>query len=112
MEEFSVKSERNNGVAVVTVTGRVDSVTAATLDSELAKIAHHDKKIVLDLFEVAYMSSAGVRAIVKALQGATKSGGGLKLAAVPRHVMDVLETVGMLQLLEIYPAAEDAAESF
>jgi len=112
MDDFSIKSERNGNVTIVTISGRVDSVTAAALDSELAKIVREDKKIILNLKNMAYLSSAGVRAIIKALQSAQKSGGGVKLASVPEQVMEVLQTVGMMQMLQAYPSVDEAVASF
>ncbi len=84
MDDFSVKSERKGNVTVVAISGRVDSVTAAAMDAELANIVRENNKMVLDLKDVSYLSSAGVRAIVRVLHGAKKSGGGVKLAVCPR----------------------------
>ncbi len=112
MENFSVTSEGRGDVLVVSVNGRVDSVTAATLDAELGKLAHEHKKIALNLKHVAYLSSAGVRAIVRTLQQAKKSGGGVRLASIPSHVADVLETVGMMQMLEVFPTVDEAVAGF
>lgn len=112
MDEFSVSSELNEGVSIVTVTGRVDSVTAAALDTELAKIVSTHKQIVLNLKGVDYLSSAGVRAVVRALRNAEKSGGGVKLANIPNVVAEVLETVGMMQALEVYPTVDEAVAGF
>jgi anti-sigma B factor antagonist len=112
MDDFSVKSELNGQVAVVAVSGRVDSVSAGTLYAELAKIVHENKKIVLDLKDVVYLSSAGVRAIVRILQSAQKSGGGVKLASIPENVREVLQTVGMMQMLQSYPSVDEAMASF
>ena len=112
MEEFSVKGKIIGNVSVAAVTGRVDSATAVTLDSELSKMAHANDRIVLDLSGIAYMSSAGVRAIVKIMQSTSKAGGGVKLTSVPQNVMDVFETVGMMQILQIYPSVDEAVASF
>jgi len=76
MDNFSIEHEHQGDVTVVTVAGRVDSVTAATMDAELGKIVHENRKIVLNLKEIRYLSSAGVRAILKASQSTQKSGGG------------------------------------
>ena len=43
MEEFSVKSESKGDVVIAVVTGRIDSVTATSLDKELGKIVHGNK---------------------------------------------------------------------
>jgi anti-sigma B factor antagonist len=112
MEELSIKNERNKNVTVITVSGRVDSVTAATLDAELAKIVSDNYRIVLDLKDVSYLSSAGVRAIVRTLQSAQKLGGGVKLAQIPENVSEVLQTVGMMQMMQVYSSVDEAVGSF
>lgn len=112
MDDFSMTINPNGDVTIVTISGRVDSVTAASMDAELAKIVHDNKKIVLDLKDVAYMSSAGIRAIMKLLQSAQKAGGGVKLANVPANVVEVLETVGMMQMVEVFPTVDEAVASF
>ncbi len=112
MDDFSVQSERKGAVTVLTVSGRVDSVTAVTLDEELAKIVRENNKIVLELKDMVYLSSAGVRAMMKALQSSRKSGGGVKLAAVPEHVMEVLQTVGVMEILQSHSSVDEAVASF
>lgn len=112
MDELSVRNDLTGDVAVVTVSGRVDSVTASKLDAELAKIVHGNKKMVIKLKDVVYLSSAGVRAIVRTLQAAQKSGGGVKLASVSEPVETVLRTVGMMEMLKAYPSVEEAVASF
>jgi anti-sigma B factor antagonist len=112
MDDLSVKSELNGNITVVTISGRVDSVTAATMEAELAKIVHENKRMVLDLKDVTYMSSAGVRAIVEILRTAQKSGGGIKLACISDSVAEVLQTVGMMELLRSYPSVDEAVASF
>lgn len=112
MSAFSIQHEHQGDIAVVTVSGRIDSVTAATLDADLGKIVHDHKKVVLDIKGVEYMSSAGVRAIMKALRTAQKSDGSVKLAGITKLVADVLETVGMLELLQSYPSVDEAVASF
>ncbi len=112
MDDFSISRILSGDVAVVTVAGRVDSFTAATLDAELAKIVQENKKLVLDLKDMAYLSSAGVRAIMRALQTAQRSGGGVKLARVPALVDEVLQTVGVMQILDAHPSVDDAVAAF
>lgn len=95
------------------VMGRVDSDTAPELDDALTKLLQANKnKIVLNLQGVDYMSSAGLRAMVKAYQSAKKSGGDVHLASVSDPVEVILRTVGMMQMLKMYPTDQDAMASF
>ena len=112
MDEFSMNSSLDGKVAVVTIAGRVDSATAPKMDAELEKIVSENKKIVLDLKDVAYMSSAGVRAIVKALRHAHKRGGRLKLARPSDPIVEILHTIGMMEVVQAYPSVEEAVASF
>ena len=69
------------------IKGSVDSDTAPELDSALENLLNSEKnKIVLNLESVEYLSSAGLRALVKALKEAQKSGGDLRLAAVSEPI--------------------------
>ena len=112
MDKFSVHSDMSGNVAVVTASGRFDSETAPSLDVELSKVVSEKNKIVLDLKGVDYLSSAGLRAIVKALQAVRKSGGGVKLACASEPVETILRTVGMMEMLKMFPSVEAAVASF
>lgn len=112
MSQLSVQSETMGGVAVVTVTGRIDSESAPAFDDELAKIVTGNSKLVLDLKGVDYMSSAGIRALVKASQAVEKSGGAIRLASVPELVNSVMYTVGLNQKLGSYASVDEAVASF
>ena len=112
MDEFSVTSEPKKNATVVMITGRVDSFTAEILDTKFSKIAQEQNKLVLDLQNVSYLSSAGVRAILRVAQSAHKVGGDVKLARVPKLVGEALYMVGVLEKLEAYPTVEEAMASF
>ncbi len=112
MDGFSVQSNTSGSVAVVTAAGRIDSETAPILDAELTKAGNETNKIVVDLKDVEYLSSAGLRAIVKALQAAQQSGGGVKLACASESVITILRTVGMMEMLKMYPSVSDAVAGF
>ena len=112
MDNFSIGHEHNGEVTVVKVAGRVDSITAATMDAELEKVTQEHKKIVIDLKDASYLSSAGVRAILKASQNVQKAGGGVRLANIPALVRDVLENVGVMEILKVYATVDEAVASF
>jgi len=80
MAMLSIETDNTQSVSVMKVKGRVDSETAPELDDALTKLLQNNKnKIVLNLQGVDYMSSAGLRAMVKAYQNAKKSGGDVRL---------------------------------
>jgi anti-sigma B factor antagonist len=113
MQSLSLDTDNTQEVSVMKVRGRVDSETAPELDDALTKLLQDNRnKIVLNLQGVDYMSSAGLRAMVKAYQAAKKSGGDVRLAAVSNPVEVILRTVGLMQMLQMYPTDQEAMASF
>ena len=113
MQGLLLETDTRQAISVIRVRGRVDSETAPELDDALTKLLQDNRnKIVLDLQGVEYMSSAGLRAVVKAYQTAKKSGGDLRLASVSQPVEVILRTVGMMQMLQMYPTDQEAMASF
>jgi anti-sigma B factor antagonist len=98
---------------VIKVTGRVDSATAPELEKALQALMDAERsRIVLDLQETDYMSSAGLRVLVATHKTAKKNGGGLCLAQPSARVMEVLELAGLTPVFEIYPDVVAAVGSF
>ena len=108
MDMLSIETDNTQTISVMKVKGRVDSEAAPQLDDALTKLLQSNRnKIVLNLQDVNYMSSAGLRAMVKAYQSANKSGGDVRLAAVSEPIEVILRTVGMM-----FSTSEEAAAGF
>lgn len=100
-------------VTVMAVSGRVDSATAPDLEAELKKLVDADKtQIVLDLKDVEYMSSAGLRAMVSTLKAVKRVNGDLRLASPSARVEEVLRLAGLTSIFSIHPSREEAVASF
>lgn len=113
MTSLTIHTDNSQSISIMKVIGRVDSDTAPELDEALTKLLQDNQnRIVLDLEGVEYMSSAGLRAVVKAYQAATRSGGDVRLACVSTPVEVILRTVGMMQMLKMYPSDQEAVASF
>jgi anti-sigma B factor antagonist len=113
MSTLSFETDNTQSASVMKVKGRVDSDSAPELETALTKLLNEGRnKIVLNLQSVDFLSSAGLRAIVKAYQGAKKTGGDVRLAAVSEPIEVILRTVGMMQMLKMYPTDQEAVASF
>jgi anti-sigma B factor antagonist len=97
----------------MSVSGRVDSATAPDLESSLKKLVESDKtQIVLDLKDVEYMSSAGLRAMVSTLKAVKRVNGDLRLANPSPRVEEVLRLAGLTSIFSIHPTQDEAVASF
>lgn len=83
----------------VTPVGRVDTITANELDQALANLAGVNT-LILDLGQVPYISSAGLRTILITQKRMGRQGK-MKLRNVMPEVLDVFEMTGFSDLLTI-----------
>lgn len=96
---MSFKIERNSehGFAL---TGRLDSIAAPVLEAEIAPLFSSVRSLKLDMEKLEYISSAGLRVILKA-QKALEKKDGLKLSNVPAPVKEVFDITGFSDFLKI-----------
>lgn len=83
----------------IAITGRIDTTTAPELESAIDEI-NGVTELVLDFAGVEYISSAGLRVILKA-QKKMNQDGKMKLINVNDDVMDVFDITGFLDILTI-----------
>ena len=110
MMDINVSTHDN--VTLIEVSGRIDSMNASQLGEALAnEINGGHNQMVLDLANVEYMSSAGLREIVSALKK-IRATGDLRLAQPSSRVREVLEMAGLDTIFRIYGTQLEALGSF
>lgn len=100
-------------VDLLKVSGRVDSSNSNELDDALqTRLDEGRSNLVLDLSEVNYISSSGLRALVAALRASKKKGGDVRLASPSERVQEVLGLAGLDTLFESYDDVTAAVGSY
>ena len=89
---------------VLALNGRLDVQTGPSLDAVIPESG----PVLLDLSELSYVSSAGLRSILQALKKAKSSGESLRLCSIQPTVMKLLELSGFLSLVSTYPDRDSA----
>ena len=84
---------------IIAVSGRVDTVTAPELEANLK--FGDAKLVVLDLKEVPYMSSAGLRLLLTSHKAMAAKGGRFEIANVQSAVREILEITGFSDIFNI-----------
>jgi anti-sigma B factor antagonist len=108
-----MNTDNTQSVSVMKAKGRIDSETAPEFEHALLQLLEDNRsKIVLNLQAIDFLSSAGLRTMVKALKGAQSCGGDIRLVSVPEPIQGILLTVGMNQMFKIFPTTEDALIGF
>ena len=85
---------------VIEVAGRLDTITAPMLDKTINEDIPGVKNLILDLKEVAYVSSAGLR-VLQSAQKKMQKVGSMKVRNVCSEVMEVFEMTGFADILVI-----------
>ena len=80
--------------------GRIDTLSAPELEKKLCEILDGVSELVLDMAKVEYISSAGLRIILK-IQKLMLRQGKMKLISVNESVMEVFEITGFSDILTI-----------
>ncbi len=80
--------------------GRIDTVTAPEFEQKIVENLDGVSDLVLDMTNVKYVSSAGLRVILKVQKVMIKQGN-MKLIGVNKSVMEVFEVTGFLKILKI-----------
>ena len=88
-----------SGKAVVVLEGRLDTVTAPSLEKELASL-EDVTELVLDFKALDYISSAGLRVLLSAQKAMSKQGG-MKICRVNDTIMEIFEVTGFSDILTI-----------
>jgi anti-sigma B factor antagonist len=99
---------------LVVIKGRIDSYTAPNLLESLTEITNHEHyKIILDMKEVSYVSSAGLRVLIDIQKTCKKMHQGeVLLVNIPQRVYDTLELAGFVPLFKFYNNVESAIAEF
>lgn len=107
-------SEKTEGtVNVLYLTGRLDAYAANEVEQRLNPLtATKQVHLVLNLKELEYMSSSGLRVLLAALKRATKHQGDIRLACLRPSVRDVLDIAGFTQFFKVFEEEQDAVNSF
>lgn len=106
------KAQKLANVVLIAIEGRIDHGTAPAFGSAL--LPHVDgccgenKKLLLDLGQVSYMSSAGLRVLMIAAKGCHKQGGRMVLAALQPTIQEVFKIGRFDLVLEIFPTVGEA----
>lgn len=94
------ESRQNDGI-LYEVEGRVDTNTSIELQTRILNGFQKSSVIMLDLKEVAYISSAGLRALLIGEKTAKAKGGRMEIYHVQDAVMEVLRMSGFDKILDI-----------
>ena len=97
---MTIEKVVNGENAKIVVAGRLDATTAPELEKEIDGIIVGLKDLTFDMTGLEYVSSAGLRVILKA-QKIMNAQGAMRLIGVNDSIMEVFDITGFLDILTI-----------
>lgn len=105
---MEIKKISEGSALTVYVSGRIDAVTALQLDKDLNSSLAGINDLTIDLADLEYISSAGLRTLLK-LQKRMDRQGTMKIRNIRENIREVLDMTGFSEFLTI---ADDKKTKF
>lgn len=106
---MEIHERKESGVVVLACRGRLDGYGAGILEKAAKEALHDDdRSLVLDMQEVPYLSSAGIRVMLVLQKRLRERGGKVALAGAGEFIKKVLEMAGFLSIFPHYATVGEA----
>ena len=100
MDKLMIEKNADNGKLTVSLKGRLDTTTAPSLESEFKSSLNGVTELIIDLKELVYISSAGLRVLLSAQKVMNKQGKML-VRNSNDDIRDVFEVTGFIDILNV-----------
>ena len=97
---MTIEIKKKQEETIIEIVGRLDTITAPVLDKTINQDIGDTKNLVLDVKNMEYISSAGLRVLLAAQKKMQKIGS-MKVTGVCEEVMEVFEMTGFADILVI-----------
>lgn len=103
---MEITTTKHDEISVVALAGELNSQTSQLAQDRLTPLVEPNCKIVLDLGNVTYMSSAGLRTLLLLYRQINNAHGRVVLTNLTEMVHDTMQITGFLDFFEAYDSVE------
>ena len=109
---MNIEAVRMENAVVLKLAGRMDVETTEEFDMACERLLHDgDTRVVVDLTELKYISSAGLGSILRFAKKIEAKGGAVPLCGLKGFVKEVFEVTNLITAFKVYENAEAACRS-
>ena len=101
----------SNGVTCAALSGRLDIDGAQSVDMKMNILAGKSGALVIDLAEVTYLASMGLRTLITCARTIAAKGGKIAIARPQENVLKILNISGTHEIIPIHGSLEHAVEA-
>ena len=100
---MDIKTNTVNDIYLVSLRGEIDADAAPAIEHTLTQLTRAGCRILIDLAEVPYMSSAGLRTLLSLYRHINDQGGHVALSGLSERLRDIMAITGFLNFFTIHP---------
>lgn len=108
---MDVTVTNKDGVTVAALAGKLDSASAMDAQDKAAALIKPGVKMVIDLKQCEFVSSAGLRALLITAKAIRKAEGTGAMSNVAEEIKDVMEMTGFDDMFDIYDSTDAAVKA-
>ncbi|MCG6980715.1 MAG: STAS domain-containing protein [Deltaproteobacteria bacterium] len=110
---MEVLEKRQDGICILELLGRLDSNTSPEFEKKIFEVIDDGtRSVVVNFASLDYISSAGLRVLLKAAKELKRSDGKIVLCSMKDYIKEVFEIAGFVSLFPITSSVVDAVEEF
>ncbi len=110
--KVEITSEKVNDILIIKIQGRVDTQVINNFESEITRVVKDGNiKLAVDLSEMDYINSSGLRAFLVTAKRIKKSGGKLVLFGLKPNVQEIFKMTGFSNIIAVTATREDALKA-
>jgi anti-sigma B factor antagonist len=112
-KKVEIIEEVHNDINIYRLIGRLDSNTSQMLEEKVFQaIFDGSKKIIVDFENLDYISSAGLRVVLKANKALLREDGRVILCSMQNYIREIFKTTGIDNFVPILDTMDQALEAF
>ena len=104
----ALDTQASTPVTLITLVGDIDGSTAPGVQADVLAAAAPDIKIILEMTQVPYMSSAGLRVLLAVYRQMTAQNGQVVLVGLVEEIKDTMSVTGFLDFFTTADSLEEA----
>ncbi len=108
--EITIRTVKD--ITVVDISGSLDTHTSGPASDEMIRIVRGSNKVLVNLENLEYLSSAGIRVLLRAFKKLNESGGKMKICNATGTAKIVLEISCLDKFFNLYHSETDALAAF
>lgn len=109
---MNVDINTNGNIVIISIEGSIDSKTAGELQSQIMGKVSESDNVLLNLTEVDFVSSAGLRVLLMIYRQIKSKNGKVILVGVSQEITDVMSMTGFINFFEITDTIDNALNLF